>query len=175
MKLIKPLTRTWKKLTLSALLLLGLSVYLPAPAAEANYFSDLYNGLQNFSELPGEVNKLQQSYQETVEELQQTKDQLGQTVDALGETQNQLGQTLEQMETYRAQNEALQEQNRQLSLVVDELKNDRTERENYYNRIKVTVITGIALILGYFVIIRLLRFMMRHRSTKSDSLRDRLR
>lgn len=116
------LTRAWKKLSLSALLLLGISVYLPAQTAKANYFSDLYNGLQNFSELPGEVNRLQQNYQDTVEELQQTKDQLGQTVDALGETQTQLGQTLEQMQTYQAQNEALQEQNRQLSLVVDELK-----------------------------------------------------
>ncbi|AIQ50893.1 hypothetical protein [Paenibacillus sp. FSL R7-0331] len=171
----KSLTRNWKKLSLSALLLLGISVCLPAPAAKANYFSDLYNGLQSFSELPGEVNRLQQNYQQTVEELQQTKDQLGQTVDALGETQNQLGQTLEQMETYRTQNEALQEQNRQLSLVVDELKNDRTQREHYFNRIKVTVITGIALILGYFVIIRLLRFTMRHRSRKGDNLRDRLR
>jgi septal ring factor EnvC (AmiA/AmiB activator) len=171
----KRITNTWMKLLGSALLLLGISAGFPAPAAEANYFSDLYNGLQNFSELPGEVNQLQENYQKTVEELQQTKDQLGQTVDALGETQDQLGQTLEQMETYRTQNEALQEQNRQLSLVVDELKNDRTARENYYNRIKVTVITGLALILGYFLIIRLLRFTMRHRSRKGDRLRDRLR
>lgn len=160
----KGLTNTWMKLLGSALLLLGISACLPAPAAEANYFSDLYKGLQNFSELPGEVNQLQENYQETVEELEQTKDQLSETVDTLGQTQ-------EQMETYRSQNEALQEQNRQLSAVVDELKNDRTARENYYNRIKVTVITGFALILGYFLIIRLIRFTMRHRSRRGDHLR----
>ncbi|QSF45827.1 hypothetical protein [Paenibacillus tianjinensis] len=158
------LSNLWMKLLGSALLLLGVSAYVPAPTAEANYFSDLYKGLQNFSELPGEVNQLQENYQETVEELQQTKDELSETVDALGQTQ-------EQMEAYRSQNEALQEQNRQLSLVVDELKNDRTARENYYNRIKVTVITGFALILGYFLIIRLLRFTMRHRSRRGDRLR----
>lgn len=169
------LTHTWMKLLGSALLLLGISACFPAASAEANYFSDLYNGLQSFSELPGEVNRLQQNYKETVEELQQTKEQLGQTVDALGETQSQLGQSLEQMDTYRAQNEALQEQNRQLSLVVDELNNDRTVRENYYNRIKVTMITGLALILGYFLIIRLLRLTMRHRSSRGDRFRDRLR
>ncbi|MBW4081381.1 DUF3450 domain-containing protein [Paenibacillus sp. S150] len=163
--------RNYAKLLSSVLLLLGLSVLSPAPAANANYFSDLYNGLQNFSELPGEVNQLQESYQRTAEELQQTREQLGQTVDELGETKDQLGQTLQQMADYQAQNAALQEQNRQLSLVVDELKNDRTSRENYYNRIKVTVITGLALVLGYFLLIRLLRLSMRHRSRKSDRLR----
>ncbi|MNR33835.1 hypothetical protein D3C85_1515470 [compost metagenome] len=100
---------------------------------------------------------MQESYRQTTEELQQTKEQLG--------------QTLQQMADYQAQNAALQEQNRQLSQVVDELKNDRTARENYYNRIKITVITGLALILGYFLLIRLLRFGMRHRSRKSDRLR----
>ncbi|KAI7261543.1 hypothetical protein KC345_g9724 [Hortaea werneckii] len=159
------------KLLCSALLLLGISLACGAPAAKANYFNDLYNGLQSFSELPGEVNKLQESYQETAEELEKTKTELGTTVDELGQTKDQLDQTLQQMATYQAQNAALQEQNRQLSLVVDELKNDRTAREHYYNRIKVTVITGLALILGYFLLIRLLRFTMRHRSRRSDRLR----
>ncbi|KHL94245.1 hypothetical protein QW71_19545 [Paenibacillus sp. IHB B 3415] len=160
----KRATRNMIKLLGSALLLLGISFTYDIPAAKANYFTDLYNGLQSFSELPGEVNKLQESYQQTAEELQKTKDELGQTKD-------QLDQSLQQMTTYQAQNAALQEQNRQLSQVVDELKNDRTARENYYNRIKVTVITGLALILGYFLLIRLLRFTMRHRSRRSDRLR----
>lgn len=149
--------RTCVKLISSALLLLGLSVIIPAPAAKANYINDIYNGLQSFSELPGEVNKLQESYQKTTEELQQTKEELG--------------QTLQQMQNYQAQNAALQEQNRQLSQVVDELKNERTAREKYYNRIKTTVITGLALVLGYFLLIRLLRFAMRHRSRRGDRLR----
>lgn len=160
----KRATRNMIKLLGSALLLLGISFTYDIPAAKANYFTDLYNGLQSFSELPGEVNKLQESYQQTAEELQKTKDELGQTKD-------QLDQSLQQMANYQAQNAALQEQNRQLSQVVDELKNDRTARENYYNRIKVTVITGLALILGYFLLIRLLRFTMRHRSRRSDRLR----
>ncbi|UQZ35057.1 hypothetical protein C2I18_16930 [Paenibacillus sp. PK3_47] len=151
------------KLLGSALLLVTVSASLPAPAAEANYFSDLYKGLQNFSELPGEVNQLQESYQQTMDELQQTKDRLG-------ETQDQLGQTLQDIEDYRAQNVALQEQNRQLGLVVEELRNDRTERENYYNRIKITLLTGVGLLLGYFILVRLLRFGMRQRSRKGDRL-----
>ncbi|WNS41268.1 hypothetical protein [Paenibacillus sp. MMS20-IR301] len=159
------------RLLASALLLTGISLGYGAPAAKANYFTDLYNGLQSFSELPGEVNKLQESYQQTADELRQTKEDLSTAVDELGQTKEQLSQSLDQMAAYQAQNAALQEQNRQLSLVVDELKNDRTARENYYQRIKVTVITGLALILGYFLLIRLLRLTMRHRSRKSDRLR----
>jgi septal ring factor EnvC (AmiA/AmiB activator) len=167
----KRATGNMLKLLGSVLLLLGISWTIDTSAAKANYFTDLYNGLQSFSELPGEVNKLQESYQQTAEELQQTKEELGVAVDELGQTKDQLSQSLRQMETYQAQNAALQEQNRQLSQVVDDLKNDRTARDNYYNRIKVTVLTGLALVLGYFLLIRLLRFTMRHRSRRSDRLR----
>ncbi|MBT2292676.1 hypothetical protein J7E73_26805 [Paenibacillus albidus] len=145
------------KLLCAALLLLGSIVILPLPAAKANYFNDLYNGLQKFSELPGEVNQLQESYQQTVEELQKTKDALGNAQD--------------QMQNVQAQNAALQEQNRQLTQVVDELRDDRESRENYYNKIKVTIYTGIGLVVGYFVFIRLIRLGMRHRSRKEERLR----
>lgn len=95
---------------------------MACPEAKANYLNDIYNGIQSFSELPGEVTKLQESYQKTAEELQQTKEDLG-------EAKDQLTDSLQQMQTYQSQNAALQEQNRQLSQVVDELKNDRTARE----------------------------------------------
>lgn len=165
------LTGNTAKLLGSVLLLLGLSNIIGTPKAKANYLNDIYNGIQSFSELPGEVSKLQESYQKTAEELRQTKSDLSDAVDELGETKDQLSQSLQQMQTYQSQNAALQEQNRQLSQVVDELKNDRAARENYLNRIKVTVLSGLALILGYFVLIRLLRFTMRARSRRSDRLR----
>jgi len=163
--------RSFIRLLYSALLLLLLSAILPLPAAEANYFSDLYNGLQQFSELPGEVNQLQESYRQTTEELEKTKNELGQTIEELGVTKDQLGQTLEDMDTYRAQNAALMEQNRQLTQVVDQLRDDRAARENYLHRIKVTIFTGLGLVLGYFLLIRLIRFGMRHRSRRGDRLR----
>jgi len=109
------------------------------------------------SELPSEVNELKEGFKQTAEELQHTKDKL---TDAT-----------QQMEAYRAQNEALQEQNRQLTQMVDELKNDRTARENYFNKIKVTFFTGIGLVIGYFILIRIIRFSMLHRSRKGDRLR----
>ncbi|MFC3748881.1 hypothetical protein [Paenibacillus sp. GCM10012306] len=153
----KKLTHSGFKLLCSALLLLGIFACLPAPSAQANYFSDLYNGFQKFSELPGEVNKLQESYRQTVEELERTKSELDKAKDQLGDTVSQ--------------NAALQEQNRQLSQMVDELRDDRQARENNFNRIKVTIITGLGLILGYFLLIRLVRLGMRSRSRRSDRLR----
>ncbi|MRN51562.1 hypothetical protein [Paenibacillus monticola] len=156
--------RKFMKLLGSALLLLGISAALPVPAAHANYFNDIYNGLQKFSELPSDVNQLQESYRQTTEELQQTKDELG-------NTQDQLGETLQEMDTYRTQNAALQEQNLQLTKVVDELRDDRTARESYLHKIKITVFTGIGLVLGYFILTRLVRFGMRHRSRRGDRLR----
>lgn len=153
-----PTSRQWhKRIGAAILLLMGIALCAPAPSAHANYFTDFYNGLQKFSELPGEVSKLQDSYRQTTEELEKTK--------------NQLETTASQIEAYRTQNIALQEQNRQLSQMVDELKDERQARENRYNQIKVTVITGLCLLLGYFLLTRLVRLGMRNRSRRSDRLR----
>ncbi|MDQ0193972.1 hypothetical protein [Paenibacillus wynnii] len=152
------------RLLVSVFLLLVLSSTLPAPAAEANYFNDLYNGLQQFSELPDEVNQLQESYQQTVEELEKTKNELG-------ETKDQLGQTIEDMESYRSENTALIEQNLQLTKAVDQLRDERAARESYLRKIKITIYTGLGLLVGYFLLIRLIRFGMRRRSRKGDRFR----
>lgn len=150
-------SRAYLQLLYSLLFLLMLTVCLPAPVAKANIFSDIYNGVKNFSELPNEVNELKEGFQQTAEELQQAKDKLANTT--------------QEIEAYRIQNESLQEQNRQLTQMVDELKNDRTAREEYYHKIKVTIFTGIGLILGYFILIRFIRFSMLYRSRKGDRLR----
>ncbi|OMD39528.1 hypothetical protein [Paenibacillus odorifer] len=149
--------RKYLQLLCSLLLLLTVSIALPAPVAKANIFSDIYNGFKSFSELPNEVNELKEGFQQTAEELQQAKDKLA--------------NTMQEMEAYQTQNEALQEQNRQLTQMVDALQNDRTAREEYYHKIKVTIFTGIGLVLGYFILIRIIRFSMLHRSRKGDRLR----
>ena len=141
----------------SLLLLIGISVCLPAPAANANIFSDIYNGFKSFSELPDEVDQLKEGFQQTAEELQQAKDKLS--------------ATMREVEAYQSQNAVLQEQNQQLTQMVNELRDERKARDEYYNKIKITIFTGIALILGYFISIRLIRFSMRHRSRKGERFR----
>ncbi|MFD1772694.1 hypothetical protein [Paenibacillus rhizophilus] len=150
---------------LAAFILIASIFYtLPASAAQANVFGDLYRGLEQFSELPDQVDELQESYHQTVNELEQTKDQLGQTIDQLDQTQNQL-------QTYRSENAALQEQNRQLTALVDELRDERAARESYVHRLKVTVLTGLGLIAGYFILTRAIRLGMRSRSSRGDRMR----
>ncbi|MDT3427154.1 septal ring factor EnvC (AmiA/AmiB activator) [Paenibacillus forsythiae] len=148
---------------LSSILLTGMLYTLPAPAAHANIFNDLYRGVEQFSELPDQMNDLQDSYQQTVNELKQTKDELGQTIDELDETQNQL-------EAYRSENSLLQKQNQQLTVMIDELRDERAARESYIRRLKTTALTGLGLIAGYFVLVRLIRLFMRNRSRRGDRL-----
>ncbi|SET99405.1 hypothetical protein [Paenibacillus sp. NFR01] len=165
---MKKMVVKWLRL---ALLPVALVLAIPAPQAHANYINDLYNGFKTFSELPDEVNQLQDSYRQAAEELEKTKSELGETADQLDETRDQLGQAMDQMEAYRTENASLQEQNKQLSLAVEEMKQERTARESYFKKIKVTVITGLCLLFGYFLLIRLLRFGMRRRSGRQDRLR----
>lgn len=173
---MKPVRRMFAgRWPVAALSMLLLALFVPAPPAHANYFSDVYKGLQQFSELPSELNKLQESYSQTVNELQQTKEnldraagQLGETQEQLGQTQEQLGQAMGQMELYKEQNEALQEQNARLTLMVDELRDDRAAREQYIQRLKIMAYTAVGLVIGYFLLIRAVRWSMRSRSRRGD-------
>ncbi|MBY9081305.1 hypothetical protein KIH86_25650 [Paenibacillus sp. HN-1] len=138
------------RLLTAMLLAAGLLFTYPSPAAHANVFNDMYKGLEQFSELPDQVNELKDSYQQTLNELDQTKSQL---------------------ENYRSENVTLQEKNQQLTKMLDELRDERADRERYIRRLKVTALTGLGLVAGYFILTRLIRFGMRSRSGRRDQWR----
>lgn len=138
------------RLLTAVMLAAGLLFSLPAPPAHANVFNDMYKGLEQFSELPGQMSELKDSYQQTVNELEQTKSQL---------------------EDYRNENVTLQEKNQQLTKMLDELRDERTARERYIRRLKITALTGLGLVVGYFILIRVIRFSMRSRSGRRDQWR----
>ena len=119
-------------------------------AASANIFSDIYSGWERVSELPGEVNALQESYKQTLEQLNQTS--------------AQLGQAQANVEAFKAQNDQLLAQNQKLTEMVSKLQNDQDARTATAQRIQTMVITITALILGYFLLIRVMRWGMRRRS-----------
>ncbi|MFP4978173.1 hypothetical protein ACE6ED_22400 [Paenibacillus sp. CN-4] len=150
------------RILLTAGLLSGLIGIAPSRAS-ANVFGDMYNGLEQFSELPGEVNRLQESYRETVDELNKARQDLN-------ETRDTLDNAVEEMNAYRTENAELAEQNRKLTQMVDELRDERAAREKYIRRIRVTVFTGIGLLAGYFVLVRLIRLGMRSRSGRSETV-----
>lgn len=119
-------------------------------AANANIFSDIYSGWERVSELPGEVNALQESYKQTLEQLNQTS--------------AQLGQAQANVEAFKAQNELLLAQNEKLTDMVSKLQNDQDARTAAAKRIQTMIITAVSLILGYFILIRVMRWGMRRRS-----------
>jgi len=119
-------------------------------AANANIFSDIYSGWERVSELPGEVNALQESYKQTLEQLNQTS--------------AQLGQAQANVEAFKAQNELLLAQNEKLTDMVSKLQNDQDAKTATAKRIQTMIITVVSLILGYFILIRVMRWGMRRRS-----------
>lgn len=115
-----------------------------SPTAHANYFSDFYDGVQQFSELPNQVNELKQSYEQTLNELEEARASI---------------------KDYQQQQASLMEQNRQLTESITILKDTESSKQSQAHQIKVVVIWAIALLIGYFVLIRTIRFVMR-RSNK---------
>ncbi|WP_339323752.1 hypothetical protein [Paenibacillus sp. FSL W8-0194] len=110
------------------------------PPASANYFNDFYNGVEKFSGLPGEVNELKESYRQTLDELDRAK---------------------ESAKAFEEQNAELVQQNRQLAETVNELKKQSDLKDAKARKFKTMLIAVILLVAGYFIGIRVLRFLMR--------------
>nr|WP_305024371.1 hypothetical protein [Paenibacillus sp. JX-17] len=125
--------------------LLGTAVLfgLEAPQAHAGYFDDWYKGIEQFSDLPNEVYKLKEDYQATLDELDQAKSNA---------------------QAYQEQNAQLVQQNEKLTAMVSDLRKAQEERDAYARRIKAMLFTVIGLIIGYFILTRLVRYGMRRRS-----------
>lgn len=138
------------RILFAACAILAFSFTHTVNAAHANIFSDIYSSWERVSELPGEVNALQESYQQTLEQL--------------NETSAQLGQAEANVEAFKAQNEQLVAQNQKLTEMVSQLQDQQNARNVTAKRIQTTVITAVCLILGYFILIRVMRWGMRRRS-----------
>ncbi|WP_339276494.1 hypothetical protein MKY59_05730 [Paenibacillus sp. FSL W8-0426] len=85
-------------------------------------------------------------------------------MEQLNETSAQLGQAEANVEAFKAQNEQLVAQNQKLTEMVSELQDQQNARNVTAKRIQTTVITAVCLILGYFILIRVMRWGMRRRS-----------
>ncbi len=122
------------------LTLAGIAMGTTGRQANANYISNLYDNIQQFSELPQEVNNLKNSYNQTMEELDRAR------LNA---------------EQLQQQNADLAEQNRQLTQMVSQLQESEAARSRGVERLKTVALTAIMLAVLYFVLIRALRFGMR--------------
>ncbi|RUT31566.1 hypothetical protein EJP77_09195 [Paenibacillus zeisoli] len=130
----------FRKMVLLLLPMLCAGALYLTPSAHAGYFNDLFDGVQEMSELPGEVNKLKEEYKSTVSKLEEAQGT---------------------MESYRQQNEALIQQNKKLTETVQSLMDAEADRQASSKRIRVLLITGAALLAGYFILLRVLRVVLR--------------
>lgn len=130
------------RITLITLILLTSTTLLfdSGRTAHAGYFTDMYNNIKEFTELPSEINEIKNSYQKALQELDRAR---------------------LSTEMYQKQNADLAEQNQQLTKMVEQLQTAEAARERRADRIKTIVITGVALLAGYFVLTRVLRYAMR--------------
>ncbi|ANS76886.1 hypothetical protein AWM70_21775 [Paenibacillus yonginensis] len=117
------------------------------PSAHANYFNDVYNGIKSFSEVPVELNRLQDNYDQAAQQLQDTQSSL--------ETYRQ------QSEALAAQNEQLSAQNRQLAETVQTLQAINASREATSHKLRIMLYSAIGLFIGYFVFKRVVRVLLR--------------
>jgi small-conductance mechanosensitive channel len=129
---------------LRIILFLCICFFLLPQETQANYFTDFYEGLEEFSELPAQMNQLKKSYEQTYNDLNDAK---------------------KSIQAYEQQTAQLMEQNSQLAETVQLLKESEKARQSRFSQIKNIVIWAIALALGYFVLTRSIRFVMR-RSNK---------
>ncbi|WP_454189907.1 hypothetical protein [Paenibacillus sp. Marseille-Q7038] len=141
--------KKWQ-LVLMTLAMYSLLLMYSDQRAQAGFWENVYNGYEQFTNLPEEVNKLQESYEQTMTELNSAKENI-QSFQAHNEQ-------------LMAQNQHLMEQNENLSSMVNQLQKAEEQRTKTQKRIMTTVITAICLIVFYFVLVRIIRYRMQKHS-----------
>ncbi|MNE42468.1 hypothetical protein D3C80_1365940 [compost metagenome] len=121
-------------------LLCGGLLFGGAKPAQAGYWNDLVNGVKELSQLPSEVNELKENYDATVDKLEETQGEL---------------------ENFRRQNEELMERNRELAATVSSLSEAQQIRDTNAQKTRVILLTGLGLFIGYFIMLRIIRLMLR--------------
>ncbi|MBA9084261.1 chromosome segregation ATPase [Fontibacillus solani] len=111
-----------------------------AKPAQAGYWNDLVNGVKELSQLPSEVNELKENYDATLDKLEATQGEL---------------------ESFRQQNEELMERNRELAATVSSLSEAQQIRDANAQRTRLLLLTGLALFIGYFIMLRIVRLVLR--------------
>ncbi|WP_019635210.1 hypothetical protein [Paenibacillus fonticola] len=111
-----------------------------ASRAEAGYFDDFFKGVKVLSELPNDINEIKENYQVTLDRLEEAQGTL---------------------EAYRQQNEELMASNKELAATVSALTEAQEVRDAKARKTRIMLITGAALLAGYFILLRVIRVVLR--------------
>jgi len=138
-----------------------IAIFTCSDRTYAGFWENLYNGYDQLTSLPKEVTKLQENYDKTMSELSRTKENVNAFQAKNEELFEQNQKFMTQNENLIEQNQHLIKQNQELSLVVNELKKSEKEREQTKSKAIKMVWTVAILVVGYFILIRIIRFFMR--------------
>jgi len=142
---------------------------LPALPAEANMLDrirDIYNA-------PDKVDELREQYEETARSLEEQSRKLTEAEASLEAYSAEQARIREENELYRQQNEALRTQNLLLSERLEQLEQDKADKQSTYRKWMMTIGTAIALVVGYVLSIRLWRYSeWRRRKRLRGGVRD---
>lgn len=129
------------------------------PSAHAGWVDRVRDVFQ----VPGEVDKLKEQYNEMKSGYDATVEQLEETRRQAEEAQRMTEEYRRTQEQLLSDNAALAEQNRKLAATLEQLKDSEEARTRSAARVKRLIWTGVLLVAGYFGISRVARYVMRAR------------
>lgn len=153
--------KSLRKTSMILLVLLILPLWCPSflPKAEAG----AWNRVKSFFQLPGEVDQLKDKYQEVQQNYEEVQQNFQDTREQLDATRQQAEKYQEEQLKLLEDNKRLEEQNRKLQETVGKLEHSEEERSQGYKKIRRILYTAAGLVVGYFVLGRLLRVVWRSR------------
>lgn len=133
-------------MTIAVILLISTLSAGPIPRAQAG----VWDWVTGISEVPSEVDELKSQYTKMEQSLVETQQRYEEMTSKLN-----------------AENEALRTQNEQLQARLLQLEEQDQKQKQQRNRILNTVLTAVGLLIGYFLLTRVLRVLVWRRHSRS--------
>lgn len=158
------MSRTSMTRTASRMALAGLVAGLMLAAYPGSAHAGFIDGVRSVFQLPGEVDKLKEQYQEVQQGYNSALEQLEETKRQAEEARLRAEEYRKLQDQLVAENAGLAEQNRKLAEMVTELRDSEEARSKRTSQIKSVVWTAVLLVGGYFAVSRIARIVMRARA-----------
>ncbi|BFT69288.1 hypothetical protein [Paenibacillus sp. P36] len=133
-------------------LVIWIGLMYPASAAQASWL----DRVKDIYQLPENVEQIQKDYEATKQQLEEQKDKLSETIRHSQETEEKLLQ----------QNEALQKENERLQERLKAMEQVAIDKENRSRKITNMVIAVVVLVVLYFVLGRVFRYVVWRRQKR---------
>lgn len=159
----KPVNKTCRRVRLGAAAVLAAACVALWGAEPLPAYAGWVDRVRDVFQVPGEVDKLKEQYNEMKSGYDATVEQLEETRRRAEEAQRMTEEYRRTQEQLLSDNAALAEQNRRLADTLEQLKDSEQARTRSAARVKRLIWTGVLLVAGYFGISRVARYVMRAR------------